>query len=209
MRNYAPADHESWGEEVSRRDLSFAYLYINLRSYVQSVRIGRRNTGQHDLPYENMFRLLLFSVVVVFLVEANEAASQCMCTGGTPANGYRGAGEYETAYDEYQAATLVLVGEVEARTAGEASPESNTSTRRGYDVTFRVIEAWKGDMSTFVTVRTGEYGCLIGFQKGERYLVYGMVADGILKAYYCSRTRLLHNAASDLDELERRDIRPD
>jgi len=68
----------------------------------------------------------------------------------------------------------------------------------------QVLTCWKGGVGGTITVTTPEQsaGCGVDFQVDTEYLVYGNVTSGI-GVHSCSRTRLLANAAVDIDELGR------
>ncbi len=74
-------------------------------------------------------------------------------------------------------------------------------------VTFDVEESWKGVSEEPVVVRDSELStsCDIGFQEGERYLVYASYGEqgpaGPLSTHACDGTKPLSNAGADLEAL--------
>ncbi|ASS76248.1 hypothetical protein CIG75_15725 [Tumebacillus algifaecis] len=80
-----------------------------------------------------------------------------------------------------------------------------TKTREFINVEFEVNTAWKGVSDRTLTVLTsigGEVSCGFDFKTGKEYLVYASkMNSGALEASFCSRTRLLDSASSDLQEL--------
>ena len=70
-------------------------------------------------------------------------------------------------------------------------------------VTFRVVQAWKGDVGEEVTVATSASGasCGYGFELQRGYLVYTYAADGGEHVSLCSRTRPIEEADEDLAAL--------
>ena len=75
-------------------------------------------------------------------------------------------------------------------------------------VRFDVEENFRGQPRTSIEVTTGEGGgdCGFQFRTGERYLIYAgeLPETGRLHTSICTRTRLLSEAAADLDFLRKR-----
>jgi hypothetical protein len=76
-----------------------------------------------------------------------------------------------------------------------------------YEIRFRVKTAWKKRTEESITVRM-EAGCLVPFTAGSEYLVYAFADNNRLRIDYCSRTRLLARAATDLKEFEEKGEKP-
>jgi hypothetical protein len=72
-------------------------------------------------------------------------------------------------------------------------------------VRFRVDEAWRGDVSGAIEIRTGSGGgdCGFDFQTGQRYLVFAHQWKGALSTNICSPTKLLSDAKEALAFLRR------
>lgn len=102
---------------------------------------------------------------------------------------------------ERQRSKAVFSGEV------MAIVERNTRDAHNLEVTFRVIEAWKGIRTNIVSVITphpSPYSCGYAFQVGQQYLVYVERFDnGNLWTDICSRTMRLTDAEEDLQVLGR------
>ncbi len=86
--------------------------------------------------------------------------------------------------------------------------EKNDFVYRYQLVRFEVEENFRGQPRTSIEVTTGEGGgdCGFHFRTGERYLVYAgeLPETGRLYTSICTRTRLLSEAAADLDFLRKR-----
>ena len=92
----------------------------------------------------------------------------------------------------------VFSGEVTAIEKNESTPFG------GLEVTIRVKEVWKGEMTEEVRVHTAgsSAACGYSFAKGTKYLVYATSDDADpLRVSLCSRTAPLDDAKEDLDFL--------
>jgi hypothetical protein len=71
------------------------------------------------------------------------------------------------------------------------------------EVTFDVLQSWKGPAEENITVITRRFGsmCGYGFKTGGEYLVYAGGKDNSLSTSLCSRTRGLARASEDLSLL--------
>jgi hypothetical protein len=140
-------------------------------------------------------RSTLGSVAVVLACLAAKQASlaACSCVGTTPS--------CQATWEAHG----VFAGEVVEiadlpRPADRASPDvfSGFYRRR---VTFRVTEAFRGEVGRSVTIFTGQGGgdCGYAFDLRRTYLVYAhRVPTGELTTGICSRTRPVADAAEDL-----------
>lgn len=70
-------------------------------------------------------------------------------------------------------------------------------------VKFDIDTSWKGETEDQVFVMTADNSAACGyyFKKGEAYLVYSYLYEGVLHTNICTRTSLLENATEDLREL--------
>ena len=83
--------------------------------------------------------------------------------------------------------------------------EPNKATRfGGLEITLRVGQVWKGDLTEEIKVHTAGSSAACGytFMKGETYLVYALRDDADpMRVSLCSRTALVKNAKEDLSFL--------
>jgi hypothetical protein len=72
-----------------------------------------------------------------------------------------------------------------------------------YEVTFQVIDVWKGEGLEEITVLTETYSdtCGYNFQINHEYLVYAYNYDWGIYTNICTRTNLLEYASEDLEFL--------
>ena len=72
-----------------------------------------------------------------------------------------------------------------------------------HEVTFQIIDVWKGEDSEEITVLTETYSdaCGYNFQINNEYLVYAYTYAGGNYTNICTRTNLLEYASEDLDYL--------
>jgi hypothetical protein len=163
--------------------------------------VSRRNGTRRSILPIFFFGVILFGAFV--------ANAQCECVGGKPENDYRGNPLYPTAYDEFKGSEAVFVGEfIDENRIEIAPPYKGYSFSYEYQVKFRVETAWKTKLREFVTVRMNA-NCVIGFKKGDKYLVYALGGTNhLLRIKYCSRTRLLTKASDDLREFEANGEKP-
>ena len=157
--------------------------------------------------------ILPICFISAFIFGAPEANAQCDCIGsngknlgGNRENDYRGS-RYATAYEEFENSEAIFTGEFVEMTKIERPPAFKSDSPYEYEIKFKVKNAWKKNLEEIVSLRFWA-GCLIGFQKGEEYLVYAFVHEGILRTNYCSRTRLLSKAADDLKEFGEKGEKP-
>lgn len=76
-------------------------------------------------------------------------------------------------------------------------------TNKYYEVTFDVSKRWKDsaqDESVIITSDSSA-ACGYNFEEGKSYLVYARESDGYLTTGLCTRTKLLSEAAEDLESL--------
>jgi hypothetical protein len=64
--------------------------------------------------------------------------------------------------------------------------------------TFKIYNLWKGNISNTVIITTN-----IGFVQNNEYLIYSKLANGQYGAYSCSKSKLLSEATSDVNELNK------
>jgi hypothetical protein len=150
---------------------------------------------------KTMFCILLLGASILGVPETK---AQCDCIGATPE--IRGR-RYRTAYEELKNSDVVFIGEVIEIKKVEKPPDSvayKGADHYELEILFKVKRTWKKALGESVAVRNAVEGCLIGFKKGEQYLVYAAANGKMLRTWYCSRTRLLAKAAKDLREFEER-----
>jgi 5-hydroxyisourate hydrolase-like protein (transthyretin family) len=133
--------------------------------------------------------LLLFSLILIASAFAREAvACSCAFGGGAPCQ-------------EYWKAEVIFAGTV----VGSASVELKEGAYKSQQrlVKFSIGESFRGIQAAQAEVITGWGGgdCGYGFQNGETYLVYARRGEKDTRLYtsICTRTRLLTEAAEDLD----------
>jgi len=152
-----------------------------------------------------LFSLISFGTIL--LLPLTVARAQCDCVGQT--SEIRGS-RYASAFEDLNHSAVVFVGEVTEMRNVPKLQNSNSSGAKTYElkVRFQVQRACKRAVEEYLTLRTNVDDCIIGFEAGERYLVYA-VADGeLLRTWYCSRTRLVARAQKDLDEFESHGVKP-
>lgn len=143
-------------------------------------------------------RRLTFLLVSVLMIAAfsafpfSEYAYACSCAveaGATPR---------ELAEDYFSRADAVFAGEVVQ--IEEPSPSTVVSSVAPVNVSLRTREVWKGPQQETlgVTTAVSSASCGFDFEEGEEYLVY---ASKDLEVSLCSGTKLLSDAAADLDVL--------
>jgi hypothetical protein len=150
-----------------------------------------------------MLRRLLADVPLTIVLAAGAILSSispawaCGCTaGGSLASAVRAAGVVIVAD-----VTSVTVLSRPVRMLPNGAAEGGTPL--GEVVHLTVSRAYKGDVPPAFDLRTsGGSDCEIGFEQGETWMIYGVVADGQLHTSKCSRTRLLAHASQDVAYLE-------
>jgi len=77
-----------------------------------------------------------------------------------------------------------------------------------HEVTFQIIDVWKGEDSEEITVLTETYSdaCGYNFQIYNEYLIYGYNFGDAIYTNICTRTNLLEYASEDLDYLNQLSI---
>ncbi len=132
--------------------------------------------------------------IIILIIGAREAACQCTCNPRSP--GYR----YLTAHEALKTSDIVFTGEIVELKKGEAPDE--------YEVKFKIKSVWKKDVGESVLLRTYRVSCGFFGEKGEEYLVYAYVREGMLTTHGCTRTALLAKAAEDLKEFKEKGEKP-
>ena len=143
-----------------------------------------------SLPTLKTFR---FIVLLAFFILCARGASACIC-GDPPL----------TPLIELQNQEAVFVGRVVAVVSTrrylnvDSYPQRFSYTQR-FNVTFTVLQPFKGVTSRKVTLNVGKSDCDLEFAIGERWLVYAYMDEGLLTTSGCSRTKLARNAKQDLE----------
>ena len=77
-----------------------------------------------------------------------------------------------------------------------------------YEVTFQIIDIWKGDdfEEIIILTETSSDACGYDFQINQEYLVYAYYYNGGIYTNICTRTNLLEYASEDLEYLENLNI---
>lgn len=145
-----------------------------------------------------MKKIIRVILVAAFLsCGASELHAQCTCSNG-----------YESAHDELKRAQAVFVGEVvEVKKVGFFEDTEYVE----FDVTFRVMAAWKNDLPETLTVRnTSEKKISSDFKEKERYLIYAYLYHDTLSTGTgcCTRTSLLSSATEDIKEFRLKGEKP-
>ena len=132
-----------------------------------------------------------FGVLLTFFILCARGASACLC-----------ADPPLTPLIELQNREAVFIGRVAAvvSTRRYLNDESYT---QGFNVTFTVLQSFKGVTSRTVTLNVGTSDCDLYFAIGERWLVYAYMDDGSLTTSGCTRTKLARNAKKDLECIKR------
>ncbi|MFZ1700577.1 MAG: hypothetical protein WBO10_10695 [Pyrinomonadaceae bacterium] len=104
-----------------------------------------------------------------------------------------------TALEEYADASVVFTGEIIDIQQSERDKDDR------YYETVRVALnlAWKKDVEPIVTIKNYVYGCVQGWKKGDKYLIYAYLNDDKITYWTgccCSRTGPLEKSANDLTE---------
>jgi hypothetical protein len=106
---------------------------------------------------------------------------------------------YGTPEEELEGATAVFSGKViKIETPGQMVLGGNNN------VTFDIIEIWKGDAWGQIIIKTSSADslCGFGFAEGKEYLVYAFGDISDLQTNICQRTKLLSEADEDLEYLK-------
>ena len=134
---------------------------------------------------------LLFAMIGALLLVHPELIYACKCaTPGPPS-------------EELASSGLVFSGRVVSIQSvdGPASdPDPEAPDLGVYSIEFDVETVWKGTVreTMYLTTNRDSASCGFSFAEGASYVVY---AQDDLIVHRCSRTRLLSEAAQDLDEL--------
>jgi hypothetical protein len=147
------------------------------------------------------------SFAVILLLSAVAVRAQCDCIGQTAE--IRGS-RYANAVEDLNHSEVVFVGQVIETHNVPKLPNSNSDGAKTFEleVRFKIQRAWKRAAEEYVTLRTNVDDCSIGFEVGDRYLVYAVADGDSLRTWYCSRTRLAARAKKDLDEFESHGVKP-
>jgi len=151
-----------------------------------------------------LFSILCFGFAVACSSVIVDA--QCRCAGLRYEEDNSRRSRYETAYEEFQNSASVFVGKVVEVKKVKAKPVSKSDTDY-YKVKFEVRKSWKKNTPKEIIIAQGG-GCILSFKKGEEYLVYASLSDGILWTAFCSRTRELVYADEDLKEFKEKGEKP-
>lgn len=137
--------------------------------------------------------ILAAGFISTFIFGANEAISQCMCA-------YLPGGYRLPAHEALKSSDVVFTGEIVEVKKGVSSNQ--------YDVKFKIQIAWKKDVGETIVLRTYKESCGFFGEKGEQYLVYAYMRDGMLTTNGCTRTEKLDEASADLKEFEEKGEKP-
>ena len=141
------------------------------------------------LPTLKTFR---FIVLLAFFILCARGASACLC-GAPPL----------TPLIELQYQDAVFIGRVVAVVSTRRYlPRRDLNVERytqAFNVTFTVLQPFKGVTSRKVTLNVGTSDCDLEFAIGERWLVYAYMGDGSLTTSGCTRTKLARKAKQDLE----------
>ena len=137
--------------------------------------------------------ILAAGFISAFIFGANEAISQCKCAF-VP-------GSYRLpAHEALKSSDVVFTGEIVEVKKGVSANQ--------YDVKFKIQIAWKKDVGETIVLRTYKVSCGFFGEKGEQYLVYAYMRDGMLTTNGCTRTEKLDKASADLKEFEEKGEKP-
>ena len=134
------------------------------------------------------FSFLTFALLASSFLSPGFASAQCAC-----------ARPNITALEEYAAATVVFTGEI----VEIQESERDKDNRYIETAKIAVDRAWKKDVESVVRIKNIVLGCVQGWKKGDRYLVYAYQNDD--KITYstgccCSRTGQLEKTAGDISD---------
>ena len=131
------------------------------------------------------------------------AVLACLWTTEAPA-GACSCGESSPPCQATWEAAAVFVGEVLSVQDGDPPPDRRGIIDGSRQVTFRVLEGFRGVSTSRVLVFTdgNRSSCGMDFQKGATYLVYAArFMEGSLYTHMCSRTKPVAAASADLEYL--------
>ena len=161
------------------------------------------------LHLENFMKKTFSILCLVFALTftANFINAQCDCGGYPYEEGNSRNSRYKTAYEELQNSAAVFVGKVIEVKKVKITPAYRGDFDYNYEIKFEVETSWKKDTPKEIIVTDGG-GCILGFKKDEKYLVYASPYKKVLWASYCSRTRKFTDADEDLKEFEEKGEKP-
>lgn len=140
------------------------------------------------MKFMTKFIFFILAVGFVSISLPEMATAQCAC-----------AKPNITALEEYKDATVVFTGEI--LDIHKSKPDQQN---RYYEtVKITVDHVWKRNIDSIVTIKNYIYGCVQGWEIGDKYLIYAYVNDD--KTTYstrccCSRTGRLDETAKDISE---------
>lgn len=140
--------------------------------------------------------LVLFAGLTVLSKNSN---AQCDCNHKKyfVAGAHRNRSNYKTAFDELQNSPLVFVGKV--KSIKYVKGIDNGESYLTHQITFEVSNVWKKNVRKRVTIKQSP-SCRIAFEENKEYLVYLSDLDDLPLVDFCSRTKKLSEADSDLAE---------
>lgn len=130
-------------------------------------------------------------VLTLCLAGTTRPARACSCAG-TPLS------DRDAAAEDFGAAQAVFTGEV---ISAKTLIDANESGRGLTEFNFKIIQSFKGDKSSTVTVFSSmeNTDCASGMKVGDRLFVYAFEGkDGRLYVAPCDRTTSLESAGADL-----------
>jgi hypothetical protein len=128
---------------------------------------------------------------------AGKDAASCTCVPGPPLTSRRIVRETAATYDAVFAGVIVKVAYSRPPRIKGAFPLDEAMA------TVALTRRWRGRGRDTVVVRTALYttACGLGFQQGERYLLFARKAGGSVYADKCGPSRLWDEEADRLAEL--------
>lgn len=134
--------------------------------------------------------LLLFVIGSLFVINTS-FVNACSCILQTP-------------QEAFEQASAVFIGKV---INIDFSDEMFNISGDLKNVTFEVLEIWKGPNNETIVITTGMNegisSCTYPFENNEIYLVYAYEEENKLVTNICSRTKLLSDAKEDIEYLRR------
>lgn len=137
-------------------------------------------------------------VVAIGLCVAMDAAWSCQCIESDTSA--------EAAFEQYDA---VFVGQVVELRLAKSTQPTNTDGREpvdGVEVSLKVLERWKGEMSARAVVVTNpdDGSCGYPFRVGATYLVWARRAQvgQAFTVHLCDRTKPLYTGSVESSEAE-------
>lgn len=141
-------------------------------------------------------RTWIWLATFIFACGVGSAAAQCTCSAK-----YRDI----TAAGEFKLAAAVFVGTIDQIKELDHDPKTDSYDYHQEVVEFTVERSWKQDLGSHVTLNNLIVGCVNGFQKNQKWLIYAYPRkDGTWQAYCCcSRSAPLPKANADIAEIEK------